>query len=175
VTKEEFMKRLDGIQKPLMKKYSAFFYYLASDVYNIGAMEKIVEAQGLTTKREHYSDSTQFYSKIFDAQGKQVGHIDNQGLPSIEFYKRLRKKYASLFIDDPQIIIPIEGVHRILGWHTVKGKMHCLAGGQTVLHCLPVEITDKMMTDFLTKSKLIDQVEKFKKNENEIFVENKIL
>jgi hypothetical protein len=171
VTKEEFMKRLDGIQKPLMKKYSAFFYYLASDVYNIGAMERIVEAQGLTTKREHYSSGFQFYSMIFDTQGKQVGVIDNQGLPSIEFYKRLRKKYATQFIDHPQIIVPIKGVHRILAWHTVKGKMHCLAGGETVLHCLPVAITDEMMTDFLTKTKLIDQVENFKEKEKKIYNE----
>ena len=49
---------------------------------------------------------------------------------------------------------PIKGVHRILEWHTVKGKMHCLAGGQTVLHCTPTIMTEELIEEWIVKLKI---------------------
>lgn len=168
MTKEDFIGRMSKIKNPLCEKYGAFLYFIASDVINISHMEKVCENMGYTTKRKRFEgDSTRIYSEIYH-DDKHIGVIDNQGLPSVEIYKR-NGKHAAKISAHETIIEPIEGVHRILDWHTTKGKFHKLAGGEVVLHFLPVDITDEMMNDFLTKTKLIDKVGEFKKHEEEAF------
>jgi hypothetical protein len=82
----------------------------------------------------------------------------------MEFLKRKRKIVAnSKITEDALVIKPIEGIHRILDWHSVKGKMHCLLGGQTVLHLMPAELTDELMQEWITKLELQPLVDKTKK------------
>jgi hypothetical protein len=162
--KEEFMKRFDDIKNPLIEKYGLFLYFLAEDVLNISHMEKQCEAVGYRTNRLKFEHSYSIYSEIFDGSGKLIGVISNQGLPSIEFYKR-KRKFAEPLKNHVDVIKPIKGVHRILDWHTVRGKYHCLAGGETVLHFMPLNITDEDMQKFLSKTNLLDKVEKFKEDE----------
>lgn len=164
MTKEEYINHYDEIRNTLFEKYGKFFGYLIIDVFNILHMEKACEEVGLTTKRSHYNkESFQFYSEIYDKE-KLIGIISNQGTPEIQFLNRCRK-YTKLIERRNDIIEPIDGVHRVLRWHTVKGKYHILAGGETVLHFLPVKITDEDAIDFLTEKNLIDKVEEMKKIE----------
>jgi len=161
MNKEEFIKYNNDIKDTLFEKYGAYLGFLALDVFNINHMEKACEEVGFKTVRKPYQgDPRVFYSEIYD-NDKLIGNISNQGLPSIELYRRCRK-YAKLLEKREDIIEPINGIHRILEWHTVKGKCHNLAGGETVLHFLPVEISDDDMIDFLTKTNMIDKVEEFK-------------
>ena len=164
MTKEEFIKRCDDIKNPLIEKYGYLLYFLADDVFNIGYMEKQCEAVGYKTKRFQYQHGNSFYSELYDKNDNQIGVISNQGSPSIEFHKR-KRKFAEPLKNHKDVIKPIKGIHRILEWHKVRGNYHCLAGGQTVLHFMPVNITDEMMQDFLIKTNLIDFVEKFKADE----------
>jgi len=164
MTKENFMSRWNNIKNPLCEKYGVLLYFLASDVINISHMEKVCEEMGYKTKRKQFEGApTMAFSEIYH-EDKHIGNIDNQGLPSVQIYKR-NGKHATKISAHETIIEPIKGVHRILDWHTTKGKFHKLAGGEIVLHFLPVDITDEIMNDFLTKTKLIDKVEEFKKHE----------
>jgi len=167
MTKEEFLTIFNNIKNPLCDKYGGFLYFLASDVINISHMEKVCQSFGYTTNRIRYFHS--FYSEI-KFNEKVIGVIDNHGLPSIKIYNKQRK-HAKIISEHENIIEGIIGVHGILDWHTTKGKFHILAGGETVLHFLPLNITDEMMIDFLTKTKLIDHVDEFKENEK-ITLEN---
>lgn len=167
MNKQEFIERLDNIRRPLSKEFSSFLYMIASDVMNISHMEKQVESLGYTTKRERYpGNGYMIYSTIL-WEGKEIGVIENQGLPSIMVDKRKRAKHARKFVDLDGAIEPIKGVHRVLAWHDTEGKLHKLAGGQTVINFMPVEITREAMIDFLTKTKLIDKVDEFKEGEDE--------
>lgn len=171
MNKEEFIALHDAVQKPLIEKYGLFLTFLGTDVLTIGYVEKVCEAKGYTSKRVHYGGgSIQFYSELY-LDGKIVGVISNQGLPCVEFYKRKRKLAVAL-AEHPDIIAPIVGVHRVLGWHDVKGKLHCLAGGETVLHFKPLNITDEMMETFLIKTNLMGMVEKLKADEKERKIKN---
>lgn len=163
MTKEEFIKRDGDIKKPVIEKYGSFLYFLIADVLNIGRMEKVVEAAGFKTKRVNLPNQFTCYSEIL-CDDKVIGVISNQGLPSVEFYKR-KRKYCQLIEDNPAIIEPIKGVHRILDWHTVKGKQHRLAGGETILHFLPVEMPEDLIQDLLTKTGLINKVDEFQETE----------
>jgi hypothetical protein len=160
MTKDEFMSYVDGIKNPLYTKYGAFLWYLANDVLTIGYLETICENMGFTTERAQLPETYTVYSKLLK-DGKEIGIISNQGFPTIELYNRCRK-YSKLIVKSKETIEPIKGVHRVLEWHTVKGKLHILAGGQTVIHFLPLNITDDEMVKFLTKTKLIDKVNDFK-------------
>lgn len=163
MTKEEFLTRFNNIKNPLCDKYGGFLYFLASDVLNISHMEKVCQSYGYTTNRVRYGSGS-FYSEI-KYNEKIIGAIENQGgFPSIEIYNRQRK-HAKIISENETVIKGIKGVHGILDWHTTKGKFHILAGGQTVLHFLPLDITDEMMIDFLTKTKLINHVDEFKEKE----------
>jgi hypothetical protein len=71
--------------------------------------------------------------------------------PSVELFKR-QGKHATILAQHEDFIAPIKGIDRILGWHTVKGKLHKLAGGQTVLHCKQLEISDEFIDGFFEKS-----------------------
>lgn len=163
MTKEDFSNRNKSIREPLVEKYGSFLYLLANDIFNIKAMEKVCEKNGLVTKRKqkNYSISSEVY---FD--GILAGSITNQGLPTIEFQKG-KRKFAKLVAKDENIVAPIQGCHTILESHTVTGKLHCLSGGETLLHYLPVDITDDMMIDFLIEMTLTDKVESLKKSEKD--------
>jgi hypothetical protein len=161
MNKEEFIKYNNGIKDTLFEKYGKYLGLLAIDVFNISHMEKACEEVGLKTIRmPHDGETRMFYSEIYD-NAKLIGNISNQVLPNIELNNRCRK-YAKLLEKREDIIEPIKGIHRILEWHTVKGKCHNLAGGQTVLHFLPVKISDDDIIDFLTKINMIGRVEEFK-------------
>lgn len=163
MTKEEFLDRYNKIKHPIIEKYGFFIWYLAESLFNIRVMEDICINAGFRVERKNVD--YMMYSKVFDGD-VLIAHIECQGLPSIELYKG-KRKYSKLLSKDLNIIEPIKGVHRILDWHTVKGKNHCLAGGETVLHLNPVEITDEMMMDFVTKVNLLDKIEEFKKKEKD--------
>ncbi len=141
----------------LIKKYG-FVYDIVNVVLEICRLEKIVEGYGFTTERIQPKEGNwlMLYSKIL-YNGKEVGRMNVQGFPEIMFYKR-KRKLAEIIESDATFIIPIEGIHRILGWHSVKGKKHCLAGGETVLHVLPVVMTDTIMEEWIDKLKIRDLV-----------------
>lgn len=164
ITKEEFIARYYKIKNRIVEKYGSVIWFLGSTTLNIVAMENICKNVGFSVERKSMGHT--LYSKIFKGD-ELIGHIEDQGLPSIELYKR-KRKYAKLISKDPNIIPPIMGVHRVLGWHSVKGKNHCLAGGETVLHFNPLEITDEMMEKFITTLNLGDKIENFKDREKEI-------
>lgn len=80
---------------------------------------------------------------LYAPKGKVIGTAECQAtFPSITFDKGQRR-HAKIFEKEPEFIAPIKGVHQLLDWHTVKGKLHCLSGGQTVLHLEKVEPTDE--------------------------------
>ena len=161
MNKKEFIDRWDAIKNPLCDKYGGFLFFLASDVFNISHMEKVCQSYGYKTERKKYpSGGYSFYSEI-TFNGKVIGVIDNQGFPSVELYKR-QMKHAKIISEHESVIEAIEGVHRVLSWHETTGRFHKLAGGEVVLHFLPVDITDEKMVKFLTDAKLIDRVEEFK-------------
>lgn len=165
MTKEEYIKYYYDIKNNIIEKYSMCFGYLIIDIYNILKIEKVFEELGFITKRKTYTDSplSEFYSEIYDKE-KLIGIISINGVPQVRLLNRCRK-YAKLIEKREDVIEPIEGIHRILRWHTIKGKYHILAGGETVLYFLPVKITDEEAIDFLTKTELIDKVDEIKKIE----------
>lgn len=75
-----------------------------------------------------------------------------------------KRKYAEKIKNNTIFIKPIKGCHRILDWHKVRGKLHCLAGGQTILHTIPIEIPDDKIQKFIKEKKLEDLVDE---NKNE--------
>jgi len=159
MTKEEYITYTDEIADRLVKDYGTYLYFLAAEVLSVGYLEKLVEKKGYTCERKTYGKhSLSIYSTI-SINGKEVGRISNQGAPEIMFYKRCRK-YCHDFIDMDEVIEPIKGVHRVLDWHTVqKKKMHCLAGGETVLHFMPYNISDEVMAKFITETGLHELIE----------------
>ena len=151
MTAEQFKQKFSyAAYKSLMDKYN-LAYFLVSDVIHINKLEALVEKYGFAVERQDkdYLTTNVLWSKVL-FENKIVGHIDLQGFPSIEFYKR-KRKLAALVAKDDMVIAPIEGIHRILDWHTVKNKMHCLAGGETVLHVLPEEMTEEIMVEWVVK------------------------
>jgi len=161
LTKEEYIARQDMIHNPIIEKYGLIIHYLLADVFNISAMEKICENLGYTTVRVKYEmDKFSFYSQLYFGK-KLIGTISNQGLPSIELYKR-NKKHAAIISKDDKFITPIKGIHRVLDWHEVQGKYHILANNEIVLHFLPVVIDEEMITEFLNKTGLSKDVKHLK-------------
>lgn len=66
----------------------------------------------------------------------------------------MQKKFIKYAIE------PIIGVHSILEWYDIKEKkMHCLSGGQTVLHFLFIDITNEEIYNFIKDMKLEPVVE----------------
>lgn len=64
------------------------------------------------------------------------------------------------------VIEPIEGVHRVLGWHEIEGKYHILAGGQIVLHFIPMDITEEIAEKFFKGNKISQKmIDEMKGNE----------
>jgi hypothetical protein len=161
MTKEEYMKKHDEIRNAIVEKYGDFMYFMIVGLFDIIELEKICEEQGWITKRKNFTDSYQIYSVIYDGD-TVIGHIESIGFPSIEFCKK-KRKYAEKIKNNPIFIKPIIGLHRVLDWHTVRGKFHCLAGGQTILHSIPIEISDDKIQDFIIRKNLGDLVEKTKK------------
>lgn len=152
MTKEEFRNKY-GFNFKLADKYG-FIYLTIDAIVTINRLEKLVEAAGFTVKRitKYFNINGVLYSEIYYNE-KIVGTIDLQGFPSIIFDKG-KRKLASLIEENELVIPPIKGVHRILEWHTVKGKRHCLAGGETVLHCLPTEMTEDFIKEQIPILKL---------------------
>jgi len=164
MTKEEFIEKNNNIKNPIIEKYGIIAYYVISDIFNVGFMEDICIELGYTVTRCNIDFTV--YSKLFDENGKEIGVISNQGTPSIEIYKRL-KKHAIKISKNVNVIPPIKGIHRILDWHTVEGKLHKLAGGEIVLHFIPLEISDEKIQTFTEKTKILELLEKMnKENKN---------
>lgn len=161
MTAEQF-KANHSLKPTLVDKYG-LAYFVVNDVININNAEELATKYGFTVERQTEDYATRYFlwSKIF-FEGKLVGHIDLQGFPSMEFIKYKRKIVTnSKITEDAMVIKPIEGIHRILDWHTVKGKMHCLAGGQTVLHLLPADITDEIIQEWINKLELQPLVDEY--------------
>ena len=155
LTSEQFMDRYNEIKKPIVDHFGAYLYFLSSNVLNLNELEKMVEKQGFETERKQYQDNSMSFYTDIKRNGKIVGNISVQVFPSIEWYKG-SQKYAKLFVDEPLCIKPLPGVHRVLDWHTKRGKFHVLAGGQTVLHFLPFELTVDTVTTFLNRIGITD-------------------
>ena len=162
MTAEDFKSKFGMSKtKALMDKYG-LVYFIVKDVIDINNAEDLAEKYGFTVERQTEDYSTRYFlwTKIF-FEGKLVGHIDLQGFPSMEFMKRKRKLVAnSKITDDALVIKPINGIHRVLDWHKVKGKMQCLAGGQTVLHLMPTELTDELIQEWIIKLELQPLIDK---------------
>jgi len=165
MTKEEYIKKSDNIRNQIIEKYGTMAYYLISDIFNISYMESVCEKIGYKTSRKRIQ--TTLYSKLFDENNKEIGVISNQGCPTIEIYKR-NKKHAIKISKDKNVIDPIDGVHRVLSWHSVEGKLHKLAGGEIVLHFIPVEIPDDDIQDFIENKKMKELFEYMKKSDDVI-------
>lgn len=152
LTATEFKEQF-GLKSDLLTKYK-MVYLIVRDLMNIIRCEEILEAKGFTVQRvtNKFLAEGILYSLVY-YQGQEVGVIDLQGFPSIYFYKRCRQ-YAKLLAADPLIIAPIPTIHRILGWHKVTGKLHCLAGGETVCHVLPISVTTAIMEERILTLKL---------------------
>ena len=138
----------------LIKKYQ-FVYLLINDIININNAEELIIKYGFTVKRvTECFPKDRFYSEIF-SNNKLVGFIDLQGFPHIIFEPRKRKLIiVSKIMNDELIIKPINGIHRILDWHNVKNKMHCLAGGQTILHLAPIVLTEEIIKEYIKRLQL---------------------
>ena len=52
MTKEDYSSRNKSIREPLVEKYGSFLYLLANDIFNVKAMEKVCQKNGLITKRK---------------------------------------------------------------------------------------------------------------------------
>lgn len=130
------------------------------NVLGLSKIEKLVEAKGFTTNRISIDRSA--YTEIH-FNNKIVGIIEATGnFPTVTFDKGCRK-HAEKFLKDDDVIAPIKGIHRILDWHDVKKeKMHCLAGGQTVLHFKPFDFSVEYVGKFLKDTKLDSVIEKSK-------------
>jgi len=165
MTKEEYIEKTNNIKTPIIEKYGNMAYYVISDIFNVGFMEDICVELGYTVKRCNIEFT--IYSKLFDENGKEIGVISNQGTPNIEIYKRL-KKHAIKISKNINVIPPIKGIHRILDWHTVEGKLHKLAGGEIVLHFSPLEISDDEIKTFTEKTKILELLEKMDKNNDNV-------
>ena len=156
MTKDEFVEKF-GIKYDLMEKYN-LVYFIVGDLLNINKVETMLEKYGFKCVRqtENYTVNYNLWSKIY-FEDIEIGLIDLQGFPSITFYKR-KRKFAKLIQKDELILKPIEGVHRILDWHTVEGNLHCLANGESVLYTIPSELTEELIKDHITKLGLQDIV-----------------
>ena len=171
MTKKEFIKAIDKHKKALHSAFGSYLTMLAKDVMNISKIEEDIEAiPGYTTER--FANHGMPYSKIFFNK-KDIGTIDLQGFPTIMLRKR-NKKHAIVLMELPGVIEPIDGIHRVLAWHTVEGKMHKLAGGEIVLNFMPREFTVKQIEKFLKDTKLYPCIEDFKKREKEAFSEENL-
>jgi hypothetical protein len=158
MTSEEFILKYNRWKDPLIKEYGEYLYFLASDVV-IYEIEAKVENLGYKTVRKKIHTNT-FSDILFD--GKVIGTIENVGLPTIMVNRGFRTEHARKFSKLDGVIEPIQGVHRILEWHEVEGKLHKLAGGETIINFMPYEISLEYMRKFSVNMKLIDKVEDFK-------------
>src|ERR1043165_7589643 len=121
MTAQEF-KDTFPVKRDLMAKYG-LAYLIVDAIVNINRCEAMLEERGFTVRRvtEHF-DRGLLYSVVL-MNGVEVGQIDLQGFPSVEFVKG--KRHVAALIEDCDLVIaPIPTIHRILDWHTVKGKMH---------------------------------------------------
>ncbi len=146
-------KNLNLLNGLLMKKYT-MSYLIVSAIANIVRCEKILTDLGFTVERntEHFNTIGILFSKVF-WNGEEVGSIDIQGFPAIEFNKK--KRHLAARLEDSEFVIaPIKGIHRVLDWHTTSGKMHKLAGGQTVMHVEPVWFTEESFQEWVEELKL---------------------
>lgn len=162
--KQDFIEYYEGNKASLCEQFGAYLYFLSNEIITLSTIEERVSSLGYEVERKHSRNCNSYYT-IIKWEGKEIGVIDIQGFPSIEIYKGNRIKHATKFAKLEGTIEPIKGVHRILDWHDVKGKFHILAGGETIIHFLPLDLSTDTVIDFLTKVELIDKVEEFKKHE----------
>lgn len=160
MTKENYINFIKTDQKNISEKYGMLMYFILTNVFNVNSISKIVEEKGYRTERI-VLHNTAFDDIYFN--NKVIGRIECTGaFPRIMFYKRNRK-HARVFMQ--HAIEPIEGVHSVLSWHSVKEKkMHCLAGGETVLHFMPITLTDEQIDSFIKEMKIEPLVEHSKKS-----------
>jgi hypothetical protein len=154
--KEEFLKIYYDNNELISKKTSQYFYNIIHNIFNINNLREYVESKGYTTKR--CTVNMEAYDEIYFGD-KNIGYIKCSIFPEIYLNKGCRRHGKGL---SEKAIAPIVGVHRVLEWHDIKQKLHCLAGGQTVLYFNEVEISDEEIDDFVTVCKLGDIIEKTK-------------
>lgn len=163
MTKDEFINRyetnrdmiINHFDKKDDEHYSYMIYMMASMIFNITYMEELVEKLGYTTKRRQLSDKWTCVSDIYH-NDEQIGVISCLVYPEIMMYKG-HKGISKEISKDVNALVPIEGHHRILDWHDVEDKLHLLAGGEIVIHFLPLELSIEKVEKFVNNTKL-DQI-----------------
>lgn len=160
-----FWDRYNERQNRISEKYGLYLYYLIQSIFNVNHLEELVEEQGYEVKRiKDYWPHALYSEILFD--GKMIGTLHGDVIPNITIDRRQRTRHARPLVNAiDELTTPTKGIHRILEWHEVEGKMHKLAGGETVLYIDPVEISNEEIDDFLTKTGLIDKVEQFKEED----------
>lgn len=151
-----FIEKFEEQQKRIVDTYGAYMYYLIINIFNVNYMSSIFDDIDDYTTVRKTTTTKEIYDELF-YKGTHIGHISSSVFPCIEFYKKYRK-HAKMFAK--YAIEPIPGYHRILEWHDIKyKKMHCLAGGETVLHFDFADISNDDIDKFIKTCKLEKVVE----------------
>jgi hypothetical protein len=153
VNKIEFLEKVESQRERIHKRYGSFMYYFIVDLFNINYISQLIETnKDYKTVRISSRLSMVSYDEIY-YQDNLIGTVRCMGsFPEVTFYKNYRK-HALKFKE--HAIAPIMGVHRVLEWHEIKSeKLHCLAGGETILHFMPIEINNKKIDSFIKENKL---------------------
>lgn len=167
MTKKEFMKEHDEQSSALTKEFGSYFYFLGSEILNLSYYERELENLGFEIERITKNGPMNLYT-ILKMDGKTVGNLRCTGaFPEVMIDKR-KRKYAKIIAQLENAIAPIKGVHSVLEWHTIKDKkLHCLAGGQTLIHLKPLKISVEDFQEWINRCGINDAVTDMKEREKE--------
>lgn len=165
MTTKEFSQRKEKTDQPLIEAFGATLFFLISDVINVSHMQQEMEDLGYKVKRRTVGSLTPVGDVYFN--GEKIALIKSMGTyPQITFFKKCRS-HARKAAKSKLAIKPIEEIHTVLAWHDVKDKLHCLAGGETIVHFMPQEITVARGEKFLKEVGLYGKIATFKKHDKD--------
>jgi len=105
---------------------------------------------------------------LLKMDGKTVGEMRCTGVFPEIMIDRRKRKYAKIAAQLEGAIAPIKGVHSVLEWHTIKEKkLHCLAGGETLIHLRPLKLSVEDFQGWINLCGLNDAVADMKIREKE--------
>ena len=165
MSKDEYMNLYNSVKDRLNDEFGYYLFIVIDNTLNINKMETVVEKMGYVTKRMTEFGPGRTYSDIF-YDGKIIGYIECSPFPSITISRRYRTKHARKIAENENVIAPIKSVHRILQWHDVEGKLHKLAGGETLLHFKHLDISIYEAMEMLKSCGFTKKhIEEFKKED----------